>query len=139
MMVTTGGRGDEVLGAVDLRGRRRLRRLILVFANGLEAELAGDQLDLVEVEALIDRDHQPEILERERDDLGRRHLEDLRQLADGDELVDADRLPLALGLGGARRLEVLARCRDEGRWRCAATGAPRSAAIVLEMFASTAS
>ena len=64
--------------------RRRLdgldrRRGVLLFAHRLEAELAGDQLDLVEVEALIDRDHQPQILEGERHDLGRRHLEHVRR------------------------------------------------------------
>ena len=80
-------------GAADFLG------LVLVLAHRLEAELAGDQLDLVEVEALIDGDHQAEILEREADDLRRRDLQDLRELADGDELVDADELLLALDLG----------------------------------------
>ena len=112
----------EILGRVDLRGRAAFLGLIRVFANGLEAELAGDQFDLVEVEALVDRDHQSEVLERERDDLGRGDLQDLRELADRDEFVDADGLPLALGLGGARRLELFARCRDES------LGTPRATA-----------
>ena len=64
-----------------------------------EAELPGDQLDLVEVESLVDGDHQPEVLERERDDLRRRDLQRLRELADADELVDADGLLLALDRG----------------------------------------
>ena len=51
----------------------------------------------------------PEFLEGERDDLRRRHLENLRKLADRDELVDANGFALALRLGGARRLELLAR------------------------------
>ena len=43
--------------------------MIGVFTNGLEAELTSDQLDLVEVESLIDGDHETEILEGERNDL----------------------------------------------------------------------
>ena len=37
------------------------------------------------------------------------NLQDLRELADRDEFVDANGLPLALGLGGTRRLELFAR------------------------------
>ena len=59
-------------GASASARRADFFRLVCVFAHRLEAELARDQLDLVEVETLVDRDHQPEILERERDDLRRR-------------------------------------------------------------------
>ena len=138
-MVTIGGRGARSSALVGFRGRDAFFRLIRVFANGLEAELAGDQLDLVEVETLVDGDHQPEILEREGDDLGRGDLQNLRKLADGDEFVDANGLPLALGLGGACGLELLARAAAEVAGTTSRDGAPRSVAIVLEMFASTAS
>ncbi len=81
---------------------------VLFLAHRLEAELARDQLDLVEVEALVDGHHQPEVLEGEGDDLARRDLEDVGQLGDGDELVDADGLLLALRLLAAHRLGFLA-------------------------------
>jgi hypothetical protein len=81
---------DEVLGRVhDLLGPGVGE--VLLLAHRLEAELARDQLDLVEVEALVDGDHDAQVLEREAHDLGRRDLEDLRQVRDGDELVDAHR------------------------------------------------
>ena len=48
----------QILGGVSLRGHHAFLGLIRVFAHRLEAELAGDELDLVEVEALIDGDHQ---------------------------------------------------------------------------------
>src|SRR5207249_3441624 len=81
--------------------------LVRVLAHGLEAELAGDELDLVEVESLVDGDHQPHLLEGERDDLRGWRLQDLRELADRDELIDADGLAFALGLGGAGGLDIL--------------------------------
>ena len=56
---------DDV--GLELRG-------VLVLAHRLEAELAGDELDLIEVEPLVDRHHQAQILERELDDLRRGHL-----------------------------------------------------------------
>src|SRR5579884_3106538 len=118
MIVTTGGR-VEVLWPVHLGGHAGLVRLIFALANGLEAELAGNELDLVEVEALVDGHHQSEILEGEGHDLGGRHLENLRELADGDELVDANGLPLALRLGGASSLELLARAAPEVAGRAA--------------------
>ena len=59
-----GGSGDEIFLHVG-RLVRRVGDRVVRLAHGLEAELAGDQLDLVEVEALVDGDHQPEILERE--------------------------------------------------------------------------
>ena len=83
----------------------------------------------------------PEVLERERDDLGRRNLENVGQLADGDEFVDAHGLALALGLGRPLRLELLARYAI-----IEVTGVPvrrpgpvRSALIVRVMLADTAS
>src|SRR4030081_2182833 len=72
---------------------------VLLLLHGLEAELAGNQLDLVEVEALVDRHHESEVLERKADDLNRGRLQYLRQLADCDELVDANGLFLTLYLG----------------------------------------
>lgn len=64
----------QIFGIVRLGGGNALLCLVRVFTNGLEAELARDQLDLVEVESLVDRHHQAEILERERDDLRRGDL-----------------------------------------------------------------
>src|SRR2546423_15326030 len=81
--------------------------LILVLADGLEAELSRNDLDLVEVEALVDGDHEAEILEREADDLRGRDLQDLRELTDSDELVDADQLLLTLDLRRTHRLGFL--------------------------------
>src|SRR5204862_4929854 len=98
----------EVLGLVgfgDLAGVRR----VLLLANRLEAELTGDQLDLIEVESLVDRHHEPKILEREADDLRRGNLEDVRQLADGDELIDVNGFSFALTLRLTLRLQLLAR------------------------------
>ena len=97
-------------GASPARRRRsRPRRGVLLFLLRVESELARDQFDLVEVEALIDGDHQAEVLERERDDLCGRHLEDVGEFADRDELVDADELLLDLGRGGAHRFDFFAR------------------------------
>ena len=94
---------------------RRVRHLlgphvgrVLLLAHRLEPEFAGDQLDLVEIESLVDGHHQAEVLERERDDLRGRHLEDGSEFGDGDELVDADGLPFALLRRHACRLEFLA-------------------------------
>src|SRR4029077_13594902 len=87
-------------------------------------EFAGDQLDLVEVEALIDGDHQPEVLEREPDDLDCRGLQDLRELADGDELVDTNCLLLALHLGRLLGGKLLTIAAILGATRSAATNWP---------------
>src|SRR5918999_4976254 len=107
---------------------RHIREEILLLANGLEAELCRDQVDLIKVESLVDRDHEAEILERERDDLRGRDLEDLRELADGDELVYANGLPLALGRLGAQRLLLLAlnAASQIGRGTTLRTAAQRS-------------
>jgi hypothetical protein len=104
----------------DRRARSEILDVILFgfahrlgFVFGLthrtETEFARDQLDLVEVKTLVDGHHEAEILERERDDLGRGNFQNLRKLADGDELIDVNSLPFALGFGGPRRLEIFAR------------------------------
>jgi hypothetical protein len=98
---------DQLRLRVDDRGRR-IHCLVHVFANRREAEFTRDELDLVEVETQVDGHHQAERLERERHDLGRGDLDDLRELVDRDELVDANELLLPLGLGGACCLELLA-------------------------------
>jgi hypothetical protein len=91
MMVTTGGRKDRSLDVggddlVDALGR------VLLLADGLEAELAGDELDLVEVQALVDGDHQAEVLKAKATicvaGTLQGHLGD-RDARDRDELVDA--------------------------------------------------
>src|SRR6185437_15419855 len=96
-----------IFGAVFRCFGDRLR-LVRVLTHGLEPELARDQLDLIEVESQVDGHHQAEVLERERDDFRRRHADDLRELADGDEFVDVDGLALTLGLGRTRGLEIVA-------------------------------
>ena len=73
---------------------------VLVLAHGLEAERGGDQLDLVEVEPLVHRHHQAQLLEGELDDLGGGHLHGARELGHRDELVDPDPGLLALLLLG---------------------------------------
>src|SRR4030095_3252137 len=111
---------DEILDFVDLRDLTGVRGVLLL-TNGLEAELASDQLDLIEVESLVDRDHEAEALEREADDLRRRNLEDVGQLADGDEFVDVNGLPLALTIRLALSLHLLARrCIVRAPWAAAA-------------------
>ena len=87
----------------------------------LESELARDQLDLIEIKPLVDGDHQPEVLESETDDLYCRHLEDLRELAHGDELVHMYGFLLALGLGLSLRGELLTISAILGATRSAPT------------------
>ncbi len=88
-MVTTGGRETSSsglsVGLIHLSFRR-----VLVFLDCLEAEGGGDQLDLVEVEPLIHRHHQAQLLEGELDDLGGRDLHGGGELGDRHELVDPD-------------------------------------------------
>src|SRR4029453_17019411 len=98
----------EVLGFVRFDPLPGVRGVLLL-ADGLEPELTGDQFDLIEIESLVDRDHQTQVLERESDDLRRWDLEDLRKLADGDEFVDVNGLPLALTIRLALRLLLLAK------------------------------
>ena len=87
-MVTTGGRGDSSSGCVGLLDAPPRRHTLL--ADGLEAELGGDELDLVEVEPLIDRHHHAQLLEGELDDLGRGNLHRLGELGHRDVFVDPD-------------------------------------------------
>src|SRR4051812_46509026 len=90
------------------RGRERIFRLVLVLAHRLETEFAGDELDLIEVEALIDGDHQSHVLEREADDFRRGQLQNLGELGDRDELVDANDLFLAFRRFGEPCFSTLA-------------------------------
>ena len=53
-------------------------------------------LDLIEVEALVDRHEQAEVLEGRTDDLRGRDVHELAQLGDGEELVHPHRAALAL-------------------------------------------
>src|SRR6185437_6362429 len=62
-----------------------------------------------EVESLIDRDHETEVLEGEANDLVTGDLELLGKLCDGNELVDANRFPFLLDSGLALRLHFFAR------------------------------
>ena len=102
----------RVVGGVALDLRR-----VLVLPDRLEAERRGDQLDLVEVEALVDRHHQAQLLERELDDLGGGHLHRARELGHGDELVDPDAgllsLPLLGQPAGLHLAEATARRGDD--------------------------
>src|SRR5205814_2068195 len=110
---------ELLLGVFD--GRRRLEvGGVFLLLHCLETEFAGDELDLIEVEALVDGDHQPEVLEGKADDLDGGHLEDLRQLADGDELIDADRFLLALDFSLTLSGELLAVASVLGTARSAA-------------------
>src|ERR1700722_19110146 len=84
-------------------------RGVLLLTHGLEAVLARNQLDLVELETLIDRLHEPEVLERKGHDLRRRDLQDVGKLADRDELVYPHGLPLTLGIRHPLRFDLFAR------------------------------
>src|SRR6266581_2081390 len=84
---------------------------ILLLALRLEAEGRGDQLDHVEIEALIDRHHLPELLEGEPDDLLGGHLQDVGELGDRDELGHAHQRLLALLLVAPLLLLDLAEAR----------------------------
>jgi hypothetical protein len=88
--------GLQRLGGVG--GLFGLRRRVFLFAHGLEPERGRDELDHVEVEPLVDRHHLAELFERERHDLGGRHLERVGELGDRDELGHAHQRLLALAL-----------------------------------------
>ena len=83
------GRPRDQLAGV-LRFLLQLREIGLVgfLADRREPELVADQLDLVEVQPLIDRDHEAEVLEGGRDDRLGRHVDQVRELRDREELVD---------------------------------------------------
>jgi len=91
-----GRTGPEILRILLLLLFDLLPGRVLLFALGREAELFEEQLDLVEVEPLIDRDHQPEVLERGADDRRSGLVHQLGELGDGEELVHPDRAGLAL-------------------------------------------
>src|SRR6185437_8067167 len=110
---------DEIFRRVLLEQRLGIGG-VLVLEHGLETEFASDQLDLTEVESLIDRDHEAEVLECEANDLVTGHLELLRKLGDGNELVDAYRFPFLLNSGLALRLHFFARHCFVAAWRALA-------------------
>ncbi len=141
MMVTTGGRGHELFRSVLRRAVVPRSAAYSSSLHGLEAEFASDQLDLIEVESLIDRDHEAEVLEGEPDDLVTAGvLSMLRKLADGDELVDANRLLFLFDSGLALRLHFFARYVPSSARRAPPRRVwPRMDVIVLKMFADTAS
>ena len=97
---------DSTFTAADRDALLAQRRSLAAQRDRMEAELAGNQFDLVEVETLIDGDHEAERLEREAHDLRGGHAEDLREFGDRDELVDAHGLPFALGGDLALLFEV---------------------------------
>ena len=73
---------------VGLAVLERLRLFVLVRSVldrqlALGGQLGSDELDLVVGQSLSDRDGLPEA-HHEHDDLGGRHAEGLRQVADGD-------------------------------------------------------
>ena len=86
---------------------------VIAFLDSLEPELAGDQLDLVEVETLIDGDHEAKRLEREADDLSGGNAKDLGEFRDRDELVDADGFAFLLDRGNALLLHLGAHVGSE--------------------------
>ncbi len=81
-----GGQLTRLVGHIRLGGFGA----VLLLLHRLEPELAGDELDLVEVEPLVHRHHQAQFLERKLDDLGGGDLHGRCELADRDELVDAN-------------------------------------------------
>ena len=96
------------LGGDTAEMRRLYESVLHANPKHIRTIVALGDLDLVEIEALVDGDHQPEILERKADDFRRRYLQDLRELADRDELVDTDELLLALDFSNAHRLGFFA-------------------------------
>ena len=81
-------------------------RRVFLFTNRLKTEFAGDELDLIEIETLIDGHHQSKILECKTYDLGCADFENLRELTDCDELIDANCFLFALSCSRALRLEL---------------------------------
>ena len=70
------GSGQEVPRAIN-RFLLDLFSGVLGLPNSREVELLQKQLDLVEVQALIDGDHQPHVLEGGPDDLGGGDVDEL--------------------------------------------------------------
>ena len=58
----------QILGRIDLHVFEEVRRVV-AFLDRLKTKLARDQLNLIEIETLIDGDHQEQRLECESDDL----------------------------------------------------------------------
>ena len=89
MIVTTGGRCDEILVGV----LEDLRELVLVgdmLDRHLALDLGRDQLDGLVGERLRDRDHLAEA-HHDLDDLSRRNAERLGQILDRDAGGNGDR------------------------------------------------
>src|SRR5690606_23155941 len=84
---------------------------VLLLTHRLIAELVHQQFDLVEVEPLVDGDHQPEVLEGGGDDLRGRHVNQFGDLRHGQELVDPDSRRLLLADALALLLASLLRGR----------------------------
>jgi hypothetical protein len=61
---------------------------VFVFPHRFEPEFGCDQLDLIEVEPLIHRHHEPELFESKLHDLGGRDLHDVSEFGYGDKFVD---------------------------------------------------
>src|SRR6476620_2666185 len=100
----------EILRRLDLLFLRASSG-VLLFSYRLKSELTSDQFDLVEIETLVDGDHQAEVLESESNDLRCRHFENAGQLADRDEFVDVTGFLFALDCCDALRLHLLAVAR----------------------------
>ena len=121
MIVTTGGRVDEILGGVlelglvvDLVGR--------VDDLDLLVELVGEDLDRVVGQRLGERGHLAQ-LHQLLDDLGDRHAEVLGDVLDRRAGVDADRVGLQRALVLRGRLDVGATAPAAAAARRAALGA----------------
>ena len=73
--------------------------LVRFLTYRLETELITDHLDLIEIESLVDRHHQAEVLEGRRDDLLGSRIDQVGQLGNREKLVDADESGLLRLLG----------------------------------------
>ena len=125
MIVTTGGRGVEILLAV----LEHLRLLLLVggvLDRDLALDLGGDQLDRLVGERLRDLHHLAEA-HHDLDDLGGRDPERLREVPDGDAGRDGD----GPGRGDDRLLLALRRGARGGRAPGAVVAAALAAALSM--------
>jgi hypothetical protein len=91
MTVTTGGRGLSVAGSSGASSSSSDLGVLLL-AHRLEVELVQQELDLVEVQALVDGDHQAQVLEGRAHELARRNVDELGKLGHRQELVHPHRL-----------------------------------------------